>query len=165
MIRYRGWDLRPWSCQAHLSTISDKRLGDHALDDSVLAEVGVMSEAFAYIAAGIVFLWGVSHIIPTRQVVAGFGDISRDNRFIITMEWVAEGLSFMFVAMLIVAVTWSGKTPETAEDLVYRVVVGFLLAIGAWTAMTGARTGVIWFKMCPVVMSVTSGLLIAASLV
>lgn len=121
-----------------------------------------MPETLAYIAAGIVFLWGVSHIIPTRQVVAGFGDISRDNRFIITMEWVAEGLSFMFVAALIVAVT-SGMTPETAEDLVYRVTVGFLLTIGAWTAMTGARTGVIWFKMCPVVMSVTSGLLIAAS--
>ncbi len=123
-----------------------------------------MSEALAYIAAGIVFLWGVSHIIPTKEVVAGFGDIGRDNRFIITMEWVAEGLSFMFVAALIVAVTWSGRSPEGAEDLVYRVTVGFLLTIGAWTAMTGARTKVIWFKMCPLVMSVSSGLLIAASL-
>ena len=82
------------------------------------------------------------------------------------MEWVAEGLSFIFVAALIVAVTWSGKTPEAAEDLVYRVSTGFLLAVGAWTAMTGAKTsggGAIWFKMCPVVMSVASGLLIAAS--
>jgi len=123
-----------------------------------------MRDVLAYVAAGIVFLWGVSHIIPTKQVVAGFGDISRDNRHIITMEWVAEGLSFMFVAVLVVAVTWSGQTPEAAEDLVYRVVTGFLLAIGAWTAMTGARTRVIWFRMCPVVMTVTSGLLIAASL-
>ena len=123
-----------------------------------------MRGVLAYVAAGIVFLWGVSHIIPTKQVVAGFGDISRDNRHIITMEWVAEGLSFMFVAVLVVAVTWSGQTPEAAEDLVYRVVTGFLLAIGAWTAMTGARTRVIWFRMCPVVMTVTSGLLIAASL-
>lgn len=123
-----------------------------------------MPEAPAYVAAGIVFLWGVSHIIPTRQVVAGFGGIGRDNRFIITMEWVAEGLSFIFVAALIVAVTWSGKTPAAAKDLVYWVSVGFLMTIGAWTAMTGARTKVIWFKMCPVVMTVSSGLLIAASL-
>ena len=122
-----------------------------------------MVDAFALVAAGIVFLWGVSHIIPTKQVVAGFGDISQDNRRIITMEWVAEGLSFMFVAALIVAVTWSGDTLEAAEDLVYRVSSGFLLTIGVWTAMTGARTGVIWFKACPVVMSVSSGLLIAAS--
>ena len=126
-----------------------------------------MPDALAYLAAGIVFLWGVSHIIPTRQVVAGFGNISEDNRHIITMEWVAEGLSFIFVAALVVAVTWSGKTPKAAEDLVYWVSTGFLITIGVWTAMTGARTsggGAIWFKMCPVVMSVASGLLLAASL-
>lgn len=121
-----------------------------------------MTEALAYVAAGVVFLWGVSHIIPTRRVVAGFGDIGRDNRYVITMEWVAEGLSFMFVAALVVAVTWSGKTPETADDLVYRVCAGFLLAVGAWTAVTGARTKVIWFRMCPVVMALTAGLLMAA---
>ena len=123
-----------------------------------------MADVFALAAAGIVFLWGVSHVVPTRQVVAGFGDISEDNRRIITMEWVAEGLSFVFVAVLIVAVTWSGETLEAAEDLVYRVSSGFLVAIGVWTAMTGARTGVIWFKACPVVMSISAGLLIAASL-
>ncbi len=122
-----------------------------------------MVDTLALVAAGIVFLWGVSHIIPTRQVVAGFGDISEDNRRIITMEWVAEGLSFMFVAVLIVAVAWSSNTLEAAEDLVYRVSSGFLITIGVWTAMTGARTGVIWFKACPVVMSVSSGLLITAS--
>lgn len=123
-----------------------------------------MPEALAYVAAGIVFLWGVSHIIPTRQVVAGFGDISRDNRFIITMEWVAEGLSFVFAAALITAVTWSNVTSDAARDLVYWVTVGFLMTIGTWTAMTGARTRVIWFKMCPVVMTVSSALLIVASL-
>jgi hypothetical protein len=75
---------------------------------------------------------------------------------------VAEGLAFVFVAVLIVSVTWSTNAAEAAEDLVYWVVSGFLITIGVWTAMTGARTGVIWFKACPVVMSVSSGLLIAA---
>ena len=127
-----------------------------------------MSETLAVAAAGIVFLWGVSHIVPTRAVVAGFGDISGDSRRIITMEWVAEGLSFIFVAALVGSVTWSGRTPEAAEDVVYRITAGFLMTIGGWTAVTGARTsggGAIWFKMCPVVMSVASALLIAASLV
>ena len=123
-----------------------------------------MSEALAYVAAGIVFFWGVSHIIPTREVVAGFGDISTDNRHIITMEWVAEGLSFIFVAGLIAVVTLSSAVLEPAEDLIYRVTPAFLLTIGVWTAMTGARTKVMWFKMCPVVMSASSALLIAASL-
>lgn len=123
-----------------------------------------MSEVLAYIAAGMVFLWGVSHIVPTRQVVAGFGEIGEDNRHIITMEWVAEGLSFVFVGVLVAIVTLAAATSGPAADLIYRVVPGFLLAIGVWTAMTGARTGVIWFKMCPVVMTVASALLIGASL-
>lgn len=123
-----------------------------------------MSEALAYVAAGIVLLWGISHIIPTREVVAGFGDISTDNRHIITMEWVAEGLSFIFVAGLVAVVTLSSVVMEPAKDLVYRVTPAFLLTIGVWTAMTGARTNVIWFKMCPVVMVISSALLLAASL-
>ena len=122
-----------------------------------------MGDALALIAAAIVFMWGVSHIIPTKEVVAGIGDIGEDNRFIITMEWVAEGLSFVFVAGLIAAVTLSDRALEPAEELVYIVSSVFLMTIGLWTAKTGARTGVIWFKMCPVVMTISSALLIAAS--
>lgn len=122
-----------------------------------------MSGVLAFVAAGIVFVWGVSHIFPTRQVVAGFGEITQDNRYIITMEWVAEGLAFVFVAVLVVAVTWSTNVTDPAADLVYWIASGFLITVGVWTAMTGARTGVIWFKACPVVMSVSSGLLITAS--
>jgi hypothetical protein len=48
-----------------------------------------MTNVLAYVAAGIVFLRGVSHIVPTGQVVVGFGDVGRDNRLIITVEWVA----------------------------------------------------------------------------
>ncbi|MBT8241218.1 MAG: hypothetical protein KJN63_08325, partial [Acidimicrobiia bacterium] len=110
-----------------------------------------------------VFLWGVSHIIPTRNVVAGFGNITNDNRLIITMEWVAEGLSFIFVAALIGAITWSSGASDVAQAVVYRVSSGFLIAVGVWTAMTGARTAVIWFKMCPVVMAIASPLLLTAS--
>lgn len=108
--------------------------------------------------------WGVSQILPTKSVVAGFENLTNDNRYIITMEWVADGLSFIFVAALIGAVTWSSGATEVAQALLYRVSAGFLIAVGVWTAMTGARTGVIWFKMCPVVMAITSGLLVVASL-
>ena len=42
---------------------------------------------------------------------------------------------------------------------------GFLVVVGLWTALTGARNPVIWFKLCPAVLAVTAGLLLAASLV
>jgi hypothetical protein len=33
------------------------------------------------------------------------------------------------------------------------------------TAFTGARTKVIWFKVCPVLLTTTAGLLVVASIV
>lgn len=124
--------------------------------------MAAVSDPLAYAAAGLVFLWGTAHLIPTRQVVAGFGEISRDNHLVITMEWVAEGLAMWFVAALVVAVTLAGEAGPA--DLAYRLGAGFLVVLGAWTAVTGARTPVIWFKACPVVMAVGAGLLVAASL-
>ena len=38
-----------------------------------------------------------------------------------------------------------------------------LVALGVLTALTGARTRVVWFKICPVVMAVAAVLLLAAS--
>lgn len=124
-----------------------------------------MAASLAYLAAAIVLGWGVSHIIPTQRVVAGFENLSNDNRYIITMEWVAEGLSFIFLAALVGAITWSSGAADAAQALVYRVSAGFLISVGVWTALTGARTGVIWFKMCPVVMATASGLLLTASFI
>lgn len=121
-----------------------------------------MSDALAICAAGLVFLWGTSHMLPTRQVVKGFGEISRDSRLVLTMEWIAEALAMWLVAALVVAAAIAADEP--AADLVYRVCAGFLVVLGAWTSATGARTPVIWFKVCPVVMAVSAGLLVAASL-
>lgn len=43
-------------------------------------------EVFIYAGSVISMVWGITYIIPVRNVVAGFGGISGDNRKIITME-------------------------------------------------------------------------------
>lgn len=123
-----------------------------------------MNDALAYVAAGIVTAWGISHIVPTRQVVASFGEIGSDNGRILTMEWVAEALAFFFASAVVVGVTMV-DVGETGSDLVYRLTAGFLVIVGVWTGMTGARTAVIWFKLCPVVMATSASLLVLASVV
>ncbi len=50
----------------------------------------MINQILAYIGAGLTTLWGVAHLFPTKNVVADFGDISEDNRHIITMEWIVE---------------------------------------------------------------------------
>lgn len=116
----------------------------------------------AYIGAALVGLWGVSHAIPTRAVVTGFGPISRDNRFYITQEWVAEALTMWFIAAVVTVITaMAADEPVTAW--IYRVIAVMLFAVAALTAATGARTAVIWFKICPVLLSSTAVMLLVAS--
>ena len=57
----------------------------------------MISDILLYTGAIIIFLWGVAHIVPTKSVVSGFGTISEDNKRIITMEWIAEGLTLCFI--------------------------------------------------------------------
>ena len=123
-----------------------------------------MDEILAYVAAGLVGLWGVSHAIPTRQVVAGFEPITRDNRLVITQEWLAEAFTMWSPAVAVVLTTAVEGADSDATVWLYRVVAGLLVAIAALTALTGARTPVIWFKICPVLLSSSAALLVVASL-
>jgi hypothetical protein len=57
-----------------------------------------------YLGAALTTLWGISHLFPTGNVVKGFGAISADNRHIITMEWINEGVTLIFTGVLVAVV-------------------------------------------------------------
>jgi hypothetical protein len=123
-----------------------------------------MGTVLAYVAAAVVAVWGVAHLIPTRQVVAGFGAISSDNNRIITQEWLAEGIMMCGIAAFVSAVTVATRASDVRAS-VYGVAAGLLVAIGILTALTGARTRIVWFRVCPLVMAVGAALLLIASVV
>ena len=130
---------------------------------AVSHDVG-MAEVLAYLAAGGIAVWAVSHAISTRQVVAGFEPTSVDNHRVILQEWVIEAVAMWGLAALVIAVTLMGGDTSVVEG-VYRVVAAILVAFAFVTAVTGARTSVIWFKICPVLLTATAALLVAASVV
>jgi hypothetical protein len=117
----------------------------------------------AYAAAAVVAVWGVAHAIPTRQVLAGFEPVSTDNRRIILQEWLAEAFTMWGVAALVIVVTAAAGAGAGASEWVYRVAAGLLVALAALTALTGARTRVVWFKVCPVLLAGSAVLLLTAS--
>jgi len=104
-------------------------------------------------------------VVPTRQVVAGFGPIGADNRLVIMQEWLAEALTMWGIAAVVIAATAAGGAATDVRDWVYRVAAALLAALGVLTAVTGARTSVVWFKVCPVVMAVAVVLLLVAGAV
>ena len=122
-----------------------------------------MSEMLAYVAAGLVALWGVAHTVPTTQVVAGFEPITSDNRRVLIQEWLAEAFTMWGIAAVIVVSTIVGGPDAPVTEWAYRVAAGLLVALAILTGLTGARTPVIWFKVCPVLLSVSAVLLLLAS--
>jgi hypothetical protein len=123
-----------------------------------------MSATLAYLAAAFIALWGVVHVIPTRRVVASFGAISASSGRIITQEWLAEGITMWGIAAFVIASTAATGAGDV-RDWVYRVAAGLLVAVGVLTGLTGVRTGVVWFKICLLVMAVGAALLLTASFV
>jgi len=101
--------------------------------------------------------------MPTGKVVAGYSDTSRDNRLIITQEWVAEAITMWFIAAIVVVATALGGSQQSLVDWIYRISAIVLMAIATLTSVTGARTAVIFFKICPVLLGATAALLLAAS--
>ena len=111
----------------------------------------MISDILLYVGAGVITLWGIAHIIPTKSVVNGFGQISQDNKRIITMEWVAEGLTLCFIGLLVLFVTLWGGSQNEASAIVYRTCAAMLVVMAILTASTGARTSILPIKICPAV--------------
>lgn len=103
-----------------------------------------------------VVVWGVAHIAPTKSVVRGFGAITEDNRRIITMEWVAEGLTLCFIGVIVLAVTFLDSSENPVSAIVIRLSAVMLVIMAVLTQLTGARTSVLAIKLCPVVKTVVA---------
>ncbi len=138
---------RPWSLHRHVN------------------DNDVMAITLALVAAALVALWGVAHVIPTSQVLAGFEPIAQDNRRVLLQEWLAEAFTMWGLAGIIISVTIVGGPGSQTGQWVYRVVAAILVALAVLTGLTGARTAVIWFKICPVLLTFSAALLLAASLI
>ena len=114
----------------------------------------------AYIGAFLPFAWGISHLFPTRNVVRGFGDISVDNRRIITMEWILEGISLIFIGILIPLVTYLDRHSPVSHT-VYWTSFGALNVFSLVSLFTGFRISFIPFRLCPFIFTGSSLLIVA----
>jgi hypothetical protein len=119
----------------------------------------MLNTILPYLGAAILFVWGVAHIAPTRNVVAGFGPLSADNRINITMEWVAEGLALAFTGVLAALVTAAGGANDPVGRIVIWAIAAFCVVMGAWTLIVGRRSSILPIRLCPLVMAVAAGLL------
>jgi hypothetical protein len=118
-----------------------------------------MNQILIYIGAGLSALWGVSHLFPTRGVVKGFGEISADNRHIITMEWIVEGVALIFIGITTVLVTFVDPF-NNISLAVYLVAFAELIVLAVVSLFTGFKVKFFMFKLCPVIFTISGVLII-----
>ena len=117
-----------------------------------------MNQVVLYVASAMTGLWGVAHLFATKGVVAGFGDLSADNRRIITMEWIVEGVALISTAALVAVVT--AIPPQAAASAVYAVAAGTLVVLAIVSLFTGFRVAFLPFRLCPVIFGVSAALIV-----
>ena len=123
--------------------------------------------AIALLFAGsiIILVWGAAHFFPTGTIVRGLGPISDDNKKIITMEWLAEGVAMCYMGILVLLVTiFAGKT-GAAASLVYLLTAGTILIMAVLGWLTYARTPIIPMKLCPWIQTFSALLIIAGAII
>ena len=116
----------------------------------------------AYIGACITFGWGVAHLFPTRNVVSAFGNISEDNKRTITMEWINEGVTLIFIGSLIAIVTYLDHSSITYRAVCWSTF-GILNILSLVSLFTGYRNSFIAFKLCPFIFTGSSILIVVGN--
>ena len=124
----------------------------------------MLNEVLLYTGAILIFLWGAAHMFPTRAIVNGFGAISPENRRIITMTWIGEGLTMMFVGMLVTLVTMLSDSLFVVTIIVYRMSALLLLGMALLSLFTGAKTSILPMKLCPFFKSASAFLFLAGTI-
>jgi hypothetical protein len=93
--------------------------------------------------------WGFTHLSATKAVVTGFGTLAAENRMIILMEWVAEGLTLCFLGLLVLVMAILGGKTNPYAVLVCRLSSLLLLTLAGLGLMTGAKSSLIPLKIGP----------------
>jgi len=123
-----------------------------------------MAEVLLLIGAALTALWGVAHLFPTRSVVEGFGEITLDNRRIITMEWIVEGVSLIFIGLLVGAVTLTDSASPVA-GVVYYSSAAALIVLAFVSLATGFKVSFLPYKLCPFIFGLSALLIILGAVV
>jgi len=112
-----------------------------------------------YLGAALTTVWGIAHLFPTKNVVKGFGEISKDNQLILTMEWIVEGVALIFIGVLVGLVTFFDPT-NVGSWAVYILSAIALLVLAIVSLFTGYKVKLLPYKMCPFIFTASALLIL-----
>lgn len=122
------------------------------------------NQIFLYVGSVLTILWGVAHLFPTKSVVNSFGEITIDNKRIITMEWIIEGVFLIFIGLLCSGITYL-NLQNIIADYVFILSSVFLFLLAIISLFTGFKINFLPYKLCPIIFSLSAILIIIGTLI
>jgi hypothetical protein len=113
-----------------------------------------------YAGSALPVIWGIAHLFATGSVVKGFGDLSPDNRRIITMEWIVEGAALIFIGLVVLVATLIDPAAPLARA-VYALSAFMLVELAVISLFTGFKIRFLPFKLCPFLFTASAVLILA----
>ena len=123
----------------------------------------MLNQVLLYSGSAFISFWGIAHLFPTRSVVLGFGEISVDNKRIITMEWIVESIALIFIGLINALVTAIDHA-NSISLVIYLSSVVALLVLAFVSFLTGFKVSFLPFKLCPVIFITAAGMIILGAL-
>jgi hypothetical protein len=114
-----------------------------------------MKKILFYVAGTLTLLWGISHLFPTENVVSDFGNISFDNKMILKMEWITEGMTLIFLGLLTVIVTRIETESKLSRSVLLSIAF-MLFSMAVLSLFTGFRIDFLPFRLCPFIFSASA---------
>jgi len=119
----------------------------------------MLNQILFYAGGTITLGWGIAHLFPTKSIVKGFGEISIDNKHIITMEWIIEGVALIYIGVIVVGVTMIEPT-NNVSVFIYLSSVLVLIILAIISSFTGFKINFLPFKLCPFLFSFSAILIL-----
>ena len=123
----------------------------------------MLNQLLLYSGSAFIAFWGIAHLFPTKSVVSGFGEISVDNKRIITMEWIVEGIALIFIGSINATITAIDYTSSISLAIYLSSVVA-LLVLAFVSFLTGFKISFLPFKLCPVIFIASAVLILLGGL-
>jgi hypothetical protein len=118
-----------------------------------------MAKVLIYVGSSLPLLWGGAHFFPTKSIVKGFGEISEDNKNILTMEWLIEGIALIFIGISVVTIT-AIEPQHVVSTTIYILSAACLVVLAIVSLFTGFRINFLPFKLCPIIFTSSAILII-----
>jgi hypothetical protein len=121
---------------------------------------------YLFLIGGLVtVIWGIAHLIPTRAIVKMFGDISDDNKRILTMSWIVESIALIFIgSMVVLTVAIAGTENEAIRILTWSAAAAMFTFVGL-NLFTGFKTSIMPIKACVFVDGLAGILFLTGSII